>query len=148
VKVILKKDWPKLGKKGELKEVAEGYARNMLFPRGLAEEATPQKLREMQHQEAQAQIKNQRLETESRARAAALDQQTIVFNLPAGEGGRLFGSVTSSDIADALQKMGLPVDKKKINLTEPIKTIGRHEVIVKLHRGIKATVVVQVEKES
>ena len=148
MKVILKKDWPKLGKKGELKEVAEGYARNMLFPRGLAEEATPQKLREMQHQEAQAQIKNQRLETESRARAAALDQQTVVFNLPAGEGGRLFGSVTSSDIADALQKMGLPVDEKKINLTEPIKTIGRHEVIVKLHRGIKATVVVQVEKES
>jgi large subunit ribosomal protein L9 len=148
VKVILLKDHPKLGKKGEIKEVAEGYARNLLFPRGLAEEASPQKLRERQHQEAQARLKSQRLETESRARAAALEQQTIAFTLPAGEGGRLFGSVTSNDIAAALEKMGFPVDKKKIALAEPIKTIGRHEVTVKLHQGVKATVVVQVEKEN
>lgn len=148
MKVILKQDLPNLGKKGEVKDVAEGYARNMLFPRGLVEEATPQRLLERQHHEALTQKKNQRLEADGRARAAELEQQIISFSLPAGDAGRLFGSVTSADIAEALSNLGYPVEKKKIALTEPIKTVGRHPVVVKFHQGIKATVIVEVEKES
>ncbi|MEW5783601.1 MAG: 50S ribosomal protein L9 [Bacillota bacterium] len=148
MKVILKQDLPNLGKKGEIKDVAEGYARNMLLPRGLVEEATPQRLRERQHHEALTQKKNQRLEADGRARAAALDQQVIPFRMPTGDAGRLFGSVTRADIADALSNLGYPVDKKKIALTEPIKTVGRYQVVVKLHQDIKATVIVEVEKES
>ena len=148
MKVILKKDIPNLGKKGEVKEVAEGYARNMLFPRGFAEEATSRRLRELQHRESLQQQKSRRLEEQSREQARQLEQQVITFKLAAGEGGRLFGSVTAADIAEMLEKQGYVVDKKKIALPEQIKTVGRHQVAIKLHRGIKATITVQVEKES
>ncbi len=148
MKIILRQDLPKLGKKGEVKEVAEGYARNMLFPRGLAEEATPQRMRELQRLEQRQQTKNQRLESESLTRAEQLNEQTFMFQLAAGEGGRLFGSVTAADIAEALQKQGYEVDKKKIALAEPIKTVGNHRVTLKLHKGIRAEIIVQVEKDS
>lgn len=148
MKIILKQDVPKLGKKGELKDVAEGYARNMLFPRGLAEEATPQRLKEIQRREVVEQKKSERLASESRARAALLDQHVLTLKMPAGESGRLFGSVTAADIAAGLQKDGYPVEKKKIVLDEPIKTIGSHQINIKLNQGIKATVLVNVEKDS
>ena len=148
MKIILKQDVPKLGKKGELKDVAEGYARNMLFPRGLAEEATPQRLKEIQRREVVEQKKSERLASESRARAALLDQHVLTLKMPAGESGRLFGSVTAADIAAGLQKDGYPVEKKKIVLDEPIKTIGSHQINIKLNQGIKATVFVNVEKDS
>ncbi len=148
MKVILKQDLPKLGKKGELKDVAEGYARNMLFPRGLAEEATPQRLKEIHRREMMEQKKSQRLESESKARAALLDQHVLTIKMPAGESGRLFGSVTAADIAAGLQKDGHPVDKKRIVFDEPIKNIGRHQVSIKLSRGVKTTVFVDVEKDS
>jgi large subunit ribosomal protein L9 len=148
MKIILKQDLPKLGKKGELKDVAEGYARNMLFPRGLAEEATPQRLKELQRRELDEQKKSQRLESESKARAALLDQHVLTLKMPAGESGRLFGSVTAADIADGLQKDGYPVEKKKVFIDEPIKNIGRHQVTIKLSQGVKATVFVNVEQDS
>jgi large subunit ribosomal protein L9 len=148
VKVILKQDLPKLGKKGEVKEVAEGYARNMLFPRGLAEEATAQRMKELERRSLLQQSKNRRLETESLARAEQLNQQLLTFKLAAGEGGRLFGSVTAADIAEALHKQGYEVDKKKILLAEPIKAVGRHPVSIKLHQGVRAEITVQVEKEN
>ncbi len=148
MKVILKQDLPKLGKKGEVKEVAEGYARNMLIPRGLAEEATPQRLKELKHRAAAEQKKLQRQEAENRSRAAQLDQQEFTFKMPAGEGGRLFGSVTAADIAARLQKEGYPLDKKKVMLDEPIKNLGRHQVTVKLSQGIKAVIIVNVEQDS
>jgi large subunit ribosomal protein L9 len=147
VKVILKQDLPKLGKKGEVKEVAEGYARNMLFPRGLAEEATAQRLKELERYSERQQSKNKRLESESLARAEQLNQLAVTFKLAAGEGGRLFGSVTAADIAEELNKLGYAVDKKKISLAEPIKAVGSHPVLIKLHQGIKAEIIVQVEKE-
>jgi large subunit ribosomal protein L9 len=148
VKIILKQDVPKLGKKGELKDVAEGYARNMLFPRGLAEEATPQRLKELHRRQIDEQNKTKRLESESKARAALLDQHILTIKMPAGESGRLFGSVTAADIAAGLQKDGYPVEKKKVIMEEPIKVIGRHQVTIKLSQGVKAVVLVNVEQDS
>jgi large subunit ribosomal protein L9 len=148
MKIILKQDLPKLGKKGELKDVAEGYARNMLFPRGLAEEATPQRLKELHRRQIDEQNKTKRLESESKARAALLDQHILTIKMPAGESGRLFGSVTAADIAAGLQKDGYPVEKKKVIMEEPIKVIGRHQVTIKLSQGVKAVVLVNVEQDS
>lgn len=147
MKVILKQDIQGLGKRGEIKDVAEGYARNMLFPRGLAEEATPQRMRERQHREAAAAKRNLRLEKESKTQASILDQKELLFKRPAGEGGRLFGSVTAADVAGELRRAGFDIDKKKIVMDEPIKSVGDHKVTVKLQPGIKATVTVKVEKE-
>ncbi|HOA34659.1 MAG TPA: 50S ribosomal protein L9 [Bacillota bacterium] len=147
MKIILLEDVAGLGKKGEVKDVAPGYGRNLLIPKGLAEEATPGRLREREHRERVLQQKNRRLEEESRAQAGMLDQQVVHFRMAAGEGGRLFGSVTAADIAGELKRLGFDVDKKKIILEEPIKAIGRHEVLIKLHPGVKATVLVEVAGE-
>lgn len=147
MKIILIEDVAGLGKKGEVKEVAPGYGRNLLIPKGLAEEATPGRLRERQHRELVLQQKSSRLEKESRVQAGILEQQVLRFRLAAGEGGRLFGSVTAADIAGELQRVGFDVDKKKIILEEPIKATGRYEISVKLHSGVKAAVVVEVEEE-
>lgn len=147
MKIILKQDVSGLGKKGEIKQVADGYARNLLLPRGLAEEATPSLLRQRESREAAARKKTLRLEEEGRFKAAELEQRVFTCKAAAGEGGRLFGSVTAADIAAQLKRQGYDVDKKKINLAEPIKSVGRHEVTVRLGPGIKATVIVQVEKD-
>jgi large subunit ribosomal protein L9 len=148
MKVILKEDIPGLGEKGEIKEVAPGYGRNLLIPKGLAEEATPGRLKELQHQEQVLKRKKQRLLEESQVQAERLAQQELRFKLAAGEGGRLFGSVTAADIAGELQRLGFNVDKKKVILEEPIKATGRYEITVKLYSGVQAEVVVEVEEES
>ena len=148
MKVILKEDIPGLGEKGEIKEVAPGYGRNLLIPKGLAEEATPGRLKELQHQEQVLKRKKQRLLEESQVQAERLAQQELRFRLAAGEGGRLFGSVTAADIAGELQRLGFNVDKKKVILEEPIKATGRYEITVKLYSGVQAEVVVEVEEGS
>jgi large subunit ribosomal protein L9 len=147
MKVILKQDVPNLGKKGEVKEVAEGYARNLLLPRGLAEEATPRLLKDRQQRDAAERQKRQRVEAQNRDQASRLDGKELVFRQAAGEGGRLFGSVTAAEIAAALSRQGFAVEKKKIAMEEPIKSLGRYEITVKLQTGVKATVVVRVEKD-
>lgn len=148
MKIILLEDVPGLGKKGEVKDVAPGYGRNLLVPKGLAEEATAGRLREQQHREFVLEKKSSRLENESRERAKNLEQQVITFKLAAGEGGRLFGSVTAADIAGELQRLGFAVDRKKIVLEEPIKATGRYGVTVKLYTGVKAVVNVVVEEDN
>ena len=148
MKVILKEDVPGLGEKGEVKDVAPGYGRNLLIPRGLAEEATPGRLRELQHQAQVSKKKERRQKEESLVQAEHLEKQELRFRLAASEGGRLFGSVTATDIAGELQRLGFAVDKKKIILEEPIKAVGRYEVTVKLYSGIKAVVAIEVEEES
>lgn len=147
MKVILKKDIPGLGVKGEVKDVAPGYGRNLLIPKGLAEEATSGRLRELQHQEQVLKNKRRRIKEESQDQAERLEQQELRFRLAAGEGGRLFGSVTAADIAGELQRLGFDVEKKKVLLEEPIKATGRYEITVKLYSGVKAVVVAEVEEE-
>lgn len=148
MKVILMEDIPGLGRKGEVKDVAPGYGRNLLIPKGLAEEATPGRLRELQDRARALQDREVRLGEESRSLAERLGQQELRFRMAAGEGGRFFGSVTAADIAGRLQQLGFDVDKKRILLKEPIKSTGQYEIEVKLHAGVKAGIRVAVEEES
>ncbi len=147
MQVILEQDVPNLGKKGELKEVARGYARNHLLPRGLAVEATPQKLRDWEQRQEKEEAINKELEEQAREKAGKLSHKEVAFKMPAGEGGRLFGSVTPADVAEQLVKEGFEVDKKKIELSEQIKSVGSYTAEIRLHPGIKAEILIRVDKE-
>jgi large subunit ribosomal protein L9 len=147
MKVILKQDVPNLGKIGDLKDVAPGYARNHLLPRGLAVEATARKLKEWQQQQEKMENENRQQEEVARKLAAKLAQQSLVFKMPAGEGGRLFGSVTPADIAEKLQENNFEIDKKRLEIDEPIKSIGTYKVAARLYPGVKAEFDILVEKE-
>lgn len=147
MKVILTADVKNLGSRGEIKEVADGYARNFLLPRGWAVEATPNRLKELERKQQLTEKKAKQQESLAREVAKQLEGKTICLKVAAGEGGRLFGSITASDLAAVLQTEGFGIDKKKIALQEPIKTLGEHQVIIKLSSGIKASILVNVEKE-
>lgn len=144
MQVILKQDVKSLGKKGELVTVSDGYARNFLFPRGLASEANAQAMNELKNREAAAQHK---LETQKQAAEDAAKQltgKTVKLVAKAGESGRLFGSVTAKEIASLLEKdFGITVDKRKITV-EDIKSYGTYPVTVKLHAQIEAQLFVLV----
>ncbi|MEW5762423.1 MAG: 50S ribosomal protein L9 [Bacillota bacterium] len=144
MRLILLQDVPRLGKKGSVVEVAEGYARNYLLPRGLAEPATPGKIKEIERLLTARARREQRAEEEARALAARLKDHTLHLPVRVGEGGKLFGSVGTRDIAAALKKEGLEVDRKQLQLEEPIKTVGRFRVQAKLHPGIQASFWVEV----
>lgn len=147
MKIILEQDVPNLGKKGDLKDVAPGYARNHLIPRGLAVEATPQRMKEWERNAEAREEQNRQQEELARQQAEKLGQHELVFKMPAGEGGRLFGSVTPADIAGKLAEAGLEVDKKKIELAEQVKSLGRFKAEVRLYPGVKAEVPIIVEQE-
>lgn len=135
------------GKKGEVKNVSEGYARNYLFPRKLAIEATTANLQQLKEQKDAVARKEAQELADAKALSERLEQQKVVILAHAGEGGRLFGAITSKHIGDALQKLGFDVDKRKIQLSDPIKGLGGHRVQVKLHPEVTATVTVFVEEE-
>ncbi|AGT33858.1 50S ribosomal protein L9 [Geobacillus genomosp. 3] len=148
MKVIFLKDVKGKGKKGEIKNVADGYANNFLFKQGLAIEATPANLKAL---EAQKQ-KEQRQAAEELANAKTLKGQleklTVEIAAKAGEGGRLFGSITSKQIAEALQAQhGLKLDKRKIELDDAIRALGYTNVPVKLHPEVTATLKVHVTEQ-
>jgi len=144
MKVILLKEVPALGKAGAVKDVKEGYARNYLIPRGWAAEANERSLRVLEGQQKVMADRARRERTESEQLASALE--TAVIEIPArgGEGGRLFGSVTAQDIADALVRAGFEVGKKQIDLGEPIKTAGFYKIPVRVGPGMVARVDVNV----
>lgn len=145
MKVILMADVKNLGKKGDLVQVAEGYARNYLLPRGLATEATEGKMKQLAQQQASAARRKMKEEERSRELAARLDGLTVKVFGRAGESGRLFGSVNNKDIAEALQREhGIEIDKRKIILKEPIKQLGTYPVQVRLHPQVEAQLIVQV----
>jgi len=146
VKVIFLKDMPGTGKKGEVKEVASGYARNYLIPNGLALEATPGHLRELKMREENRAKRTAREIEEAQKTAAKLSGKTIKVKVKAGEEGRLFGSVTPADLAAALSAEGIKVDKKKIELAEHIKQLGSYTAQVRLHPEFSVPVTVLVEK--
>ncbi len=148
MQIILQQDVPNLGKKGELKDVAPGYARNLLLPKGMAVEATPQRIRDWKKRQEKEEMLGRQQEEQARELAEKLKAVELVMEMPAGEGGRLFGSVTPADIAAKLSEKGFEVDKKDIEAEGPIKTIGSHTVAVKLHAGIKAEIAIIVEAKA
>lgn len=147
MKVIFLADVKGQGKKGEVKNVSEGYARNYLFPRKLAEEATEANLQKLRaEQEAQARRAAEELRA-AQELAAKLSDLKVTVRTQAGEGGRLFGAVTTKHIAEALTKLGYNIDKRKIQLDDPIKSLGGHKVQVKLHPEVTTNITVFVEAE-
>jgi large subunit ribosomal protein L9 len=147
MQIILQEDVDKLGTRGQLVDVAEGYARNFLLPRKYAIEATPNNMKRLDKMRA-AFAKKEATEKEAAQKLAELlAGVSLEFVRRTGENDHLFGSVTSGDIAASLEAKGYNIDKKKIVLAEPIKALGDFEVPVKLHREITATLKVAVKKE-
>ena len=147
MEVILKEDVPKLGARGDVVKVAEGYGRNFLLPRKLAIEATRGN-RAVIEQMKQAALRRAATDkAEAEAQAKQLETVTLSFTRKAGEKDQLFGSVTSSDIGAALEAKGYSLDRRKIHLDEPLKHIGEFKVPIRLYKGVDATVKVLVDKE-
>ena len=143
--VILIKDVKGTGKAGEVVKVSDGYARNMLIPRGLAKEATEGNIRNLEKQKAIAAEKHEEQKAAAMEQAKALENVTVEIKSKGGETGKLFGSITSKDIAEALEKQeGIKVDKKKIELASPIKQTGDTSVTVRFFPEVTATLKVKV----
>ncbi len=148
MQVILLQDVKSLGKKGELVKVNDGYARNFILPKKLGLEANAKNLNDLKLQKAAEDKKQKELLDEARNLAKNLESKTLEVKIKAGEGGRTFGSISSKEIAGALKaQYGLDIDKKKLNLPEPIKTIGTHTVHVKLHPKVTAELKVKVSEQ-
>ena len=148
MKLILREDVENLGKGGELVEVKPGYGRNYLLPRGLAVAANPKNVRELEHQKAIAQAKAAKLKASAEAVAKRLSETPIALKRKVGEQDKLYGSVTAMDLAEALAARGLQLDRRSIDLVEPIKTLGEFEVPVKLHSEVVGKLKVKVEPEA
>ena len=144
MKVILLKDVKGKGKKGEVKKVSDGYARNYLFPNHLAQEATSGNMNALKAQENKAREKAEAEHAEALKLKETIEKMTVDLSAKSGEDGRLFGSVTSKQIAEQLKKQKIKVDKRKIELNEPIRTLGYTKVPVKLHHDVTAVVNVHV----
>ena len=147
MKVILKDDVKNVGNMGDIVKVADGYARNYLVPRGLAVEASTKNVKSVEHEKRIIQEKSKKIKNSAQDFSDRLSKVTLVMKANAGEEGKLFGSVTTMDIAEALKNEGYDIDKKKISLDEPIKRLGEHKVNVKIHPEITTNVTVQVVQE-
>lgn len=147
MKVILKENVPGLGEKGDIVEVKPGHARNFLFPRGFAMEATKGNLKQVEYLRKVRAQERAREEAQMRQTAERIQGLELSITARAGESGKLFGSVTAQDVAEAIQAAtGLEIDRRKVQLDEPIKTLGRREVAVRFAPGIEATVTVVVSE--
>ena len=145
MKIILLQDEKKLGKKGDVIEASDGFARNYILPKKIGIEATPKNMNELQLQKASQDKRAQEQLEAARALAAQLEDKQIVVKIKGGEGGRTFGSVSSKEIATACQEQhGIEVDKKKIQLPESIKSFGSYEVPIKLHPQVTGKLAVKV----
>jgi large subunit ribosomal protein L9 len=148
MEVILIKDVKGLGNEGEVVKVADGYARNYLIPKGLALQATKANLRMLKAKKDTMESKAQRELAAAEKMAKQLGHSRITIRRKAGEGGRLFGSVTAKDVADAVEKaLGIVIDKRRIELVEPIKAVGSYTVPVKLHSEVSTRISVEVESQ-
>ncbi|MCG0277652.1 MAG: 50S ribosomal protein L9 [Thermanaeromonas sp.] len=148
MKVILLEDVPKLGKRGSVVEVADGYARNYLLPRKLAVLATEERLEELNREKAREARKKQKELEEARKLARTLEGSTITLVARAGEGGKLFGSITNKEIAQAIENtFHISIDRRKIELEEPLKVLGSYPVILRLHPEVQARITVEVVTE-
>jgi large subunit ribosomal protein L9 len=148
MKVILREDVENLGKGGEIVDVKPGYGRNYLLPRGLAVTANPKNVREVEHQKQIASAKAAKLKASAEAIAKRLADTPVVLRRKVGEQDKLYGSVTALDVAEALAARGLQIDRRSIDLSDPIKTTGEFDVPVKLHREVVGKAKVKVEPEA
>jgi large subunit ribosomal protein L9 len=147
MQIILQEDVEKLGNRGQIVEVAEGYARNYLLPRKLALPVSEGNLKQLE-QIKRSLAKREATEVESaQKQAEMLAALTVEFSRKAGESDQMFGSVTGADVSEALAAKGFSVDKRKIQLDQPIKTLGEYQVPAKLHRAVTATIRVIVRRE-
>ena len=145
MKVILTRDVAKLGKTGEMKNVADGYAQNFLIPQKLAVPASGGAFRAYQHDIASREEKRKREREEAEIAATRIGSTTLTMGVKVGEGGKLYGSINSQDIAEALGRRGIVVDKHKIELESPIKSLGTYKVAVKVLSGMTPEVTIVVE---
>ncbi len=147
MKIILMEDVPALGHRGEVRDVATGYARNYLLPKNLALPATPGNLQNLEHLKRQ----RERVETKAREEAQAAADRIAALELAvatrASEDGRLFGSVSAQDIVEFLERHRVPVEKRRVLLEEPIKALGEYQVPIRLHHDVTATLRVAVTRE-
>ncbi len=147
MKVILKQDVEKLGKAGDVVKVVPGYGRNFLIPKKLAVEATPGNIKVMELERLAQARRDQRDKVAAEVVAREIVKLSITIRQKAGEGGTLYGSVTAIDIGEALAAHKIEVDKRKIQLDDPIKTIGEYQVPIRLHRDVTVSIKVIVEAE-
>lgn len=146
MKVILQKDVKDVGRVGELVNVSEGFARNFLFPRKLAAEATEKRVKEYEHLKRVAEAKKKKAMAERQELLNKINGTTVTFKLAAGETDKLFGTVTTTDISKELQKSGFSVDRRDIVLEEPIKVLGQHKAVVRYAEGLEAKIQIAVER--
>ncbi len=147
MKVILKQDIHELGLEGDVVSVADGYARNYLIPKGIALEATPQNMKLLEAQRKKIEAKRLRAKEEAEKLKEQMETISLTFVQKAGEEGKLYGSVTAMDIAGALEKEGIVIDRRKIVIEKPIKSLGEYDISVKIYPGVTAVVKVKVEPQ-
>lgn len=148
MRIVLREDVDTLGRKGDLVDVADGYARNYLVPKGLAMKATKGVVAQAESMRRSREVKETRDRDAAQALAAQLGSRALEIKARAGEGGKLFGSVTAADVAEALQaQTGVEIDRRKVVLDEAIRELGDSEVTVKLHTDVAVAVVVHVVAE-
>ncbi len=145
MKVILTTDVATLGKSGEMKNVTDGYARNFLIPGKLAVPAAGGAYRAWQHDIASREEKRKREREDAEIAAQRISSTTLTMGVKVGEGGKLYGSITAKDIADALGRRGIVVDRHKVDLPEPLKTLGTYKVAIKVLSGMTPEVTIIVE---
>jgi large subunit ribosomal protein L9 len=145
MKVILTQDVKKLGLKGELKEVSDGYARNFLLPKNLAVEATAKRIKELDERKVSSDRKKEKEEEQARSIKAQLEGKTINVKAKMGKDGKLYGAVTAQEISDAIKsQLGIDLDKRKVELKENIKHEGEHTVKLKIYQGVVTEITVSV----
>ena len=148
MQVILLEDVKTLGKKGEIVKVSDGYAKNFVIPKKLGVEATQKALNELKNQQKRDSIIAQQQLDEAKAYGEKISKETIQLTMKAGEGGRVFGSVSTKEIVTAAkQQFGFDIDKKKLQMPEPIKSFGTYEIPVKLHSQVTSTIKVCVKEQ-
>ena len=148
MRVILRREVAGLGRPGDVKDVADGYAQNFLLPRGFAVEATAGEMKVLARARDAKRAKQDRAHADAEDLARRLSETTLLFRLKAGGQGKTFGSVTSKDVADALKRdLKVDIDKTKIHLPEPLKALGAHKVEIRLLTDVRASVTVAIEPE-
>ena len=147
MKVILLDDVTKVGRRGEVRDVSDGYARNFLIPKKLALSASAGNLKNLEHIKRQQDAKADRIKADAEALRAKIEALVYEERRQASEEGKLFGSVTSQDVADFLGTRGIPIERRRITLDEPIKALGEHLVSMRLHQDVTAQLRVNVVRE-